>query len=88
MNSSVSMAGIVNVFVHSSALGWLISFAGVAIFVGLTAYDTQKIRLIGSKVDAESGLGKGLAIQGALSLYLDFVNLFLFMLRLFGRRRE
>ena len=81
------LASVVNFFLHSSAMGWIISFAGVAIFVGLTAYDTQKIRRIGESVDPDSQQGRGLAIRGALSLYLDFVNLFLFMLRLFGRRR-
>ncbi len=81
------LASLVNFFLASNALGYLISFAGVAIFVGLTAYDTQKIKMIGAQVDADSAQGKGLAIQGALALYLDFVNLFLFLLRLFGRRR-
>jgi len=81
------LASIVNFFLASGPLAWLISFAGVAIFVALTAYDTQKIRRIGETVDSESAEGRGLAVRGALALYLDFVNLFLFMLRLFGRRR-
>jgi len=83
----IILASIVNIFVGSTALGWLITYAGVAIFVGLTAYDTQKIKRIGASVDSEGAVGRGLAIQGALALYLDFVNLFLFLLRLFGRRK-
>ena len=81
------LASIVNIFLQSSGMSWIISIAGVAIFVGLTAYDTQKIKRIGASVDGDSAQGRGLAIQGALALYLDFVNMFMFMLRLFGNRR-
>lgn len=81
------LASIVNIFLRSSGMSWLISIAGVAIFVGLTAYDTQKIKRIGASVDGDSAEGRGLAIQGALALYLDFVNMFMFMLRLLGSRR-
>jgi FtsH-binding integral membrane protein len=77
----VILAGIVNFFVGSSALSFVISCASVIVFTGLTAYDTQKIRGL-----AEVGDDR-LALTGALHLYLDFINLFLALLRLFGRRR-
>lgn len=75
---------IVNLFMHSSTMEWIISFAGVVIFIGLTAWDTQKIKQMAAFAD-ESQAGK-LATIGALSLYLDFVNLFLYLLRFFGSR--
>jgi hypothetical protein len=80
------LASIVNIFLASSALYWILTYAGIAIFVGLTAWDTQKIRRLSSSVSSESD-GHRVAIIGALMLYLDFVNLFLLLLRLFGRRR-
>lgn len=76
------VASIVNVFLGSSALDWGISLAGVAIFIGLTAWDTQKIKQWAMESDP-SQVGK-LATLGALSLYLDFINLFLYLLRIFG----
>ena len=81
------LASVVNMFWHNSALYWLITYAGILIFVGLTAYDTQKIKRMAMEVDEESDIGKKAAIMGALALYLDFINLFLMLLRLFGRRR-
>lgn len=75
---------IVNIFMKSSTMEWIISFAGVVIFIGLTAWDTQKIKQMAAFAD-ESQAGK-LATIGALSLYLDFVNLFLYLLRFFGSR--
>lgn len=81
------LASLVNAFLASAPLQWLLTYAGVAIFLGLTAWDTQKIKQLGARVDAESAHGQSLAIHGALMLYLDFVNLFLFLLRLLGRRR-
>jgi FtsH-binding integral membrane protein len=81
------LASIVNIFVANEALYWIITYAGVAIFCGLTAYDMQKIKKIQeSGVDAYSEQGKKAAVMGALALYLDFINLFLFLLRIFGRR--
>jgi FtsH-binding integral membrane protein len=79
------IAGIVNVFLQSPAIYWVASLAGVVIFTGLTAYDTQKLR----QIHANSGYSSAgsLSIMGALILYLDFVNLMLYLLRLFGRRR-
>ena len=75
---------IVNIFMKSSTMEWIISFAGVVIFIGLTAWDTQKIKQMSAMTDG-SQAGK-LATIGALSLYLDFVNLFLYLLRFFGNR--
>jgi hypothetical protein len=76
------LASVVNLFLASSALLWVTTFAGIAIFAALTAYDTQKLKALYA-----AGEGGNLALRGALMLYLDFVNMFLFMLRLFGRRR-
>jgi uncharacterized protein len=77
----VLIAMVVNIFLHSDALGFVLSCAGVVVFTGLTAYDAQRI-----KGYAHAG-DERLALHGALQLYLDFVNLFLMLLRLFGRRR-
>jgi FtsH-binding integral membrane protein len=77
------IASVVNLFLKSSAIYWITTYAGVLIFAGLTAYDNQKLR----RMYAERGEAGNLALQGALTLYLDFINLFLLMLRLFGRRR-
>ncbi len=79
------IASIVNIFLASSALEFAISAIGVLIFVGLTAYDTQKIKESYSSSHGAEVLAKG-AIMGALSLYLDFINLFMMLLRLFGNR--
>jgi FtsH-binding integral membrane protein len=78
------IASVVNIFLHSSALSFVYSCVGVVVFTGLTAYDTQKLRAF-----ARAGGGTGsLAVNGALSLYLDFVNLFLSLLRILGGRRD
>lgn len=84
----IIIASLVNFFMHSEGLSYIISCAGVLIFVGLTAYDTQKLKEIGAEVGTGSEMASKLAIWGALSLYLDFVNLFLFLLRLFGGRNN
>ena len=80
------VVSLINIFVKSSNLQWVISFAGVAIFIGLTAWDTQKIKRMAEITDNENA-GK-LATIGALSLYLDFINLFLYLLRFFGSSRD
>jgi uncharacterized protein len=80
------IASLVNIFLQSSGLDWVISVAGVLIFVGLTAYDTQSIKEMYDVNDDGSIAGRK-AVMGALRLYLDFINLFLMMLRLFGDRR-
>ena len=79
------LVGIVNIFLQSDGLGYAASFIGVAIFVGLTAYDTQKIKAKTAFAD-ESNV-TALSINGAFELYLDFINLFLYLLRIFGKRR-
>jgi len=80
------IASVVNIFFADSTLYWIITYAGILIFVGLIAYDTQKLKNIAYQVSDEQTAGK-LAIRGALSLYLDFINLFLLLLRLLGNRR-
>ncbi len=80
------IASVVNIFAHSDTLQWIISIAGVVIFVGLTAWDTQQIKRMAEQMP-EAGVGR-LAVLGALSLYLDFINLFLYLLRFFGSSRD
>ncbi|MDP1975370.1 MAG: Bax inhibitor-1/YccA family protein, partial [Alphaproteobacteria bacterium] len=82
----IIIASVVNIFLKSSGLGFAISILGVLIFVGLTAYDTQKIKEMYMESDDSTISGKK-AIMGALALYLDFINLFLMLLRLFGDRK-
>lgn len=82
----IVIAMVVNWFMKSSQLDYIISIIGVLIFTGLIAYDTQKIKNMGAQVGLASDHGRKLAIMGATSLYLDFINLFLFLLRLLGRR--
>ncbi len=86
----IIIASIVNFFLRSSAMSMIISYLGVFIFIGLTAYDTQKLKEMA--MTQPSGIDAGIirkgAIQGALTLYLDFINLFLFILRIFGGSRE
>ena len=82
----ILLAMVVNWFLGSSALDFGISVLGVLIFTGLIAYDTQKLKRIAAGVEYGSEHGRKLALLGATSLYLDFINLFLFLLRLLGRR--
>jgi FtsH-binding integral membrane protein len=87
----IVVAMMVNWFLHSEALGYLISIIGVAVFTGLTAYDVQKLKRIGAGIEYEGTSAndtKKQALLGALSLYLDFINLFIMLLRLFGNRRN
>ena len=79
------IASVVNYFMDSSMFDWIISIGGVVIFSGLTAYDMQKLKIIGANLDPELEGSKKIALMGALNLYLDFINLFLFLLRIFGR---
>ncbi len=86
----IIIASIVNIFLKSSGMAWMISILGVFIFTGLTAYDVQKIKRIGEEGIMSQGMEmikKG-AIMGALTLYLDFINLFLMLLRFFGGSRD
>ena len=80
------IASVVNIFTKSTALGWIISCAGVLIFVGLTAWDTQKIKQMAQY--SPVSMAGHLATIGALNLYLDFINLFLYLLRFFGSQRD
>ena len=82
----IIIASIVNIFLKSSMMYFAISIIGVLIFVGLTAYDTQKIKNMYAASDSNEIVGKK-AVMGALTLYLDFINLFIMLLRLFGQRR-
>ena len=82
----IIIASIVNIFMKSGMMYFVISVLGVLIFVGLTAYDTQKIKNMYLASDGSEMLGKK-AVMGALTLYLDFINLFIMLLRLFGQRR-
>ena len=82
----IIIASIVNIFMKSSMMYFVISILGVLIFVGLTAYDTQKIKNMYAVSDTGEVMGKK-AVMGALTLYLDFINLFIMLLRLFGQRR-
>ena len=81
----VIIAMVVNYFLQSSKFDFIISCIGVLIFVGLTAYDTQKIKALLNQENTEEN--QKMALIGSLMLYLDFINLFLFLLRIFGRRR-
>jgi FtsH-binding integral membrane protein len=81
----IILASLVNIFLASSAMSWVISVLGVVIFTGLTAYDTQKIKEMYFEADEVAVMGRK-AIMGALRLYLDFINLFLMLLRIFGNR--
>ncbi len=83
----IIIASVVNMFIKSNSMSMIISYIGVLVFVGLTAYDTQKIKTIAvSQPDMNTAVARKGAIIGALALYLDFINLFLMMLRIFGNR--
>jgi FtsH-binding integral membrane protein len=82
----IVIASIINVFLGSSLMHYIISIIGVLVFTGLTAYDVQKIKNIGNQIEQGNENSQKMMIMGALTLYLDFINLFLMMLRLFGNR--
>lgn len=82
------LASIVNIFFASEMLYWLVTYAGVLIFVGLTAYDTQKLKAIALQTADDPAMAGRMAIYGSLSLYLDFINLMLFILRILGGKRR
>ena len=83
------IASVVNIFLNSSVMYWIITYVGVLLFVGLTAYDTQKIKqMLIEYGDEVNDSTQKLALIGSLSLYLDFINLFLYILRLFGNNKE
>lgn len=84
----IVVASLVNMFLGSSGLDMIISYVGVAVFVGLTAYDVQKLKRIGAGLEYGEASTKKMAVMGALTLYLDFINLFLMLLRVFGGNRK
>jgi len=84
----VLIAGFVNIFLKSPAVKWLTTFIGIAVFMALIAYDTQKLKAIHAMGFENAEVKKKSAIVGALMLYLDFINLFLLLLNIFGKRRE
>ncbi len=84
----VIIASVVNIFMHSSTMNFIISIAGVIVFTGLTAYDTQKLTMMGESMPDDAAVVRRGTILGALTLYLDFINLFLMLLRIFGGNRN
>jgi len=84
----IIIASVVNIFVASSGLDLILSYVGVLVFVGLTAYDTQKIKQMCQAAPDAGESAQKLALIGALGLYLDFINLFLYLLRIFGNNRD
>ncbi|HVZ71836.1 MAG TPA: Bax inhibitor-1/YccA family protein [Polyangia bacterium] len=82
------LASIVNIFLHSPAIYWLTTFMGVIVFTGLAAYDTARLKQLAETYDVSGAQGRKLAIQGALTMYLNFINLFLTLLRIFGNDRR
>jgi len=84
----ILLASLVNFWLKSPALMWAITYIGVVVFVGLTAYDTQRLKAIGENINVNDKENlRRASIMGALTLYLDFINLFLMLLRIFGNRR-
>ncbi len=81
------IASVVNFFLKSEQMSYVISFIGIVVFVGLTAYDVQKLKRIGAGIEYGDASAGKIVIMGALTLYLDFINLFLSMLRVFGSRK-
>jgi len=84
----IVIASLINLFMHSAGMDYMISILGVIIFTGLTAYDVQKIKNLGEMSGGDSTISSKLGVMGALNLYMDFINLFLFLLRLFGGRKD
>ena len=80
------IATIVNIFMHSTMLYWITTFVGVLVFAGLTAWDAQKIQQLALSADEVNESTQKMALLGSLTLYLDFINLFLYLLRIFGKR--
>jgi FtsH-binding integral membrane protein len=86
----IIIASVVNMFLRSPAMAMIVSYVGVLVFVGLTAYDTQKLKAMALSQPAglDAGVIRKGSIVGALTLYLDFINLFLMLLYIFGGRRD
>ena len=81
------IASVVNIWLKNQTMMWVVTYIGVIVFVLLTAYDTQKIKQMAYNLDQNEELRSSVAVLGALSLYLDFINLFIYLLRILGRRR-
>ncbi len=84
----IVIASLVNMFLKSDTMSYIVSIIGVVVFTGLTAYDVQKLKRMGEQVATGTETAQKMALMGALTLYLDFINLFLMLLRLFGGRRD
>jgi len=84
----IILASVVNIFLRNEMVYWVVTYAGVLIFVGLTAYDTQKLKAMAMAGFADEETERKTAVLGALTLYLDFINLFLMLLRIMGSRRD
>lgn len=84
----MALIGLIIIFLKNSTMGWIITYAGVLIFVGLTAYDAQKVKQMYLTMGGDMETNRKISVLGALTLYLDFVNLFLMLLRIFGGRRN
>jgi len=84
----IILASVVNIFLKSPMVYWVVTYAGILVFVGLTAYDTQKLKDMAVQGFADEQAEGKSAVLGALALYLDFINLFLMLLRIFGQRRD
>ena len=84
----IILASVVNIFLRSPMMYWLVTYAGILVFVGLTAYDTNKLKQMAQAGFADEETEGKSAVMGALALYLDFINLFLMLLRIFGGRRD
>jgi len=82
------LASVVNIFLHSTMMAWIVSWVGVVVFVGLTAWDTQKLKMIALQTGDNPALANRLAVVGSLTLYLDFINLFIFLLQVMNDRRR
>jgi FtsH-binding integral membrane protein len=83
----IIIASVVNFFLKSPMMDYIVSFIGVLVFTGLTAYDVQKLKRLGASALQQGDTLRKVTILGALTLYLDFINLFLFLLRFFGNRK-
>ena len=84
----VVIASLVNIFFKSPMIDWIISYVGVGVFIGLTAYDTQKLKMMVRELGNDEAVLQKYALLGALTLYLDFINLFIMILRILGNRRD
>ena len=84
----VIIASVVNMFLKSTGMQWVITFLAIAVFMGLIAYDTQRLKSMHAMASENPELEKKMVILGALALYLDFINLFIQLLRIFGKRRD